>query len=107
MNQSQGSNNFSAALLQPNPERDWFIVLSIAFVPFIFFISYATYLFFSVQSSLTLDKTTAAFPAETITAEEIQSVLETYRSRKARYEINVVPSVPTGTFNSIAPKSPQ
>lgn len=104
---NQTSNSFLASFLKPNPERDWFLVLSIVVVPCIFFIGYAVYLFFGIQSGFVLHKTPTTFPAQTITVEEIQSALETYRSRKARYDINVVPSIPTGASSFIAPKSSQ
>lgn len=97
MNQSTGNNNFLASFLHPNPERDWFFALSIVSVPFIFFIGYAAYLFFGIQSGLVVHSTLTSFPAQTITEEEIQLALDSYRSRKARYEINVVPSIPIGT----------
>lgn len=88
---------FFVSLAHPNPERDWFIGLSVLSLPVVCFVLYAAYTFFGLQSGFIVNSNPAPFPAQTITEEEIDSVLDTYRARKARYEAGteatVVPAV--------------
>ncbi|MES2134695.1 MAG: hypothetical protein V4449_00425 [Patescibacteria group bacterium] len=88
MNQIRNIGHFFASSMQPNPERHWFLVLVIALVPFLFFIAYAGYIFFGIQSGLIVNANVASFPAQVVTSDEIDSVLTSYRIRKAMYDAN-------------------
>lgn len=89
-----------ASLAHPNPERDWLLTLGIILVPFLCLMLYAAYTFFGLQSGFIIRSNPAPFPSQTITEEEIESVLDIYRARKAKYEAGtpaLTPALPPPT----------
>jgi len=103
MNRLQGIPDFFASLAHPNPERDWFFTLAFLLLPAACFALYAAYTFFGLQSGFIVSSSPAPFPAQTITEEEIQSVLNSYRARKARYDAGSQTAVPSTNGATTAP----
>lgn len=103
MRNPRALGTFFKSLTHPNPGRDWSFTLTLVIAVFLLFASYAGYIFFGIQSGLIASRNAIAFPAQTVTGEEIQSVLESYRARKANYDAHIEPVLPV-TDPAAAPR---
>jgi len=79
--------NTLASITNPNPGRDWSVALAILILLFVLLFAYAAYLFVGLRwGDLTGHAQIPQTQQPTVTRGKLESVLETYRARKANFE---------------------
>ena len=85
--------SFFASLTRPKPSRDWFFALVIIFATFLGLVSYAGYLFISINSgSAFANGEQSPAPTISLTRAEVRTILETYQKRSVNYTAHNLPS---------------
>jgi hypothetical protein len=84
---------FLHSLTHPYPARDWFIALVVSFFLFFAFASYGMYLYTEVSSgdAFKTDEGASA-PVITVSQNDIESLLTTYRSRITNWNAHNIPT---------------
>ncbi len=82
------------SLTHPEPSRDWFFALVLIFVVFFGLTFYAVYIFFAVQSGTLFVIGAGSGVPVSVTRGDIESVLDTYRTRSVNYAAHNLPAPP-------------
>ncbi|HEY4473791.1 MAG TPA: hypothetical protein VI957_01345 [Candidatus Paceibacterota bacterium] len=81
------AKKFFVSLLSAHPARDWLLILFFAAFLLVFELAYAGYLFYGIQSGgIVGTADTAVEVAPSVTAKDLEKVLEVYRVRKTDFE---------------------
>ena len=84
--------HFFLSLTRPKPSRDWFFALICIFLMFVCLVSYAIYIYVSINSGAAFSSgAEGTAPVISLTRADVQSILETYRARSVNYVAHNLP----------------